>query len=75
MTEEIIVALITGGITLIGVLASNNKHDAVIDTKIENLTDEVRKHNNFAERIPTIEARVDYAEQRLDNIEKTLSRN
>lgn len=75
MTEEIIVALITGGITLIGVLASNNKHDAVIDTKLESLTNEVRKHNNFAERIPTIETRVDYAEQRLDNIEKTLSRD
>ena len=74
MTEEIIVALITGGVTLIGVLASNNKHDAVIDAKLENLTDEVRKHNNFAERIPVIESRVGFQEQRLENLEQSLNK-
>ena len=55
MSETIIVSLITGGITLIGVLMSNNKHQAVIDTKIEELTREVREHNNFAKRMPVVE--------------------
>lgn len=55
MSENIIVSLITGGITLIGVLMSNNKHQAVIDTKIEELTREVREHNNFAKRMPVVE--------------------
>lgn len=72
MTEEIIVACITGGLTLIGVLASNNKHDAVIDTKIENLTTEVRKHNNFAEEIPVMKNRINYAESRIDKVEESL---
>ena len=72
MTEEIIVALITGGVTLLGVLASNNKHDAVIDTKLENLTEEVRKHNNFAVKIPVMENRISNAESRLDKIEDSL---
>lgn len=52
---SIVTALITGALTLIGVLASNNAHDAVRDEKIEELTREVRKHNEFAERIPVIE--------------------
>lgn len=72
MTEEIIIALITGGVTLIGVLASNSRHDAVIDTKLEALTDEVKKHNNFAERIPAIERDVDNIDRRVGIIESKL---
>lgn len=52
---SIVTALITGAFTLIGVILSNNAHDAVRDEKIEELTREVRKHNDFAERIPVIE--------------------
>lgn len=63
---NIITAFITGGLALIGVIFSNmsNHHSienqlkisqAVTDTKIDNLTDEVKKHNNFAEKIPVIE--------------------
>lgn len=48
-------AVIVGILTLIGVLASNNAHDAVIDEKIDELTREVRAHNDFAKRIPVIE--------------------
>ena len=55
MTEGIIIAIITGAITLIGVIISNNAHDAVTDEKIEELTREVREHNDFAKRIPVIE--------------------
>lgn len=72
MTEEIIVALVTGAVTLIGVLASNNKHDAVIDIKIDDLTKEVKKHNNFAERVPLIEQRLEYHEQRINDIEDAI---
>lgn len=48
-------AVLVGILTLIGVLVSNNAHDAVMEEKIAELTREVRKHNNFAERIPVIE--------------------
>lgn len=55
ITEGIIIAVITGTITLIGVVISNNAHDAVTDEKIQELTREVREHNDFAKRIPVIE--------------------
>jgi hypothetical protein len=69
MTEEIIVALITGGLTLLGVLASNNKHDAVTDTKIDALTREVREHNNFARRVPIIEEQMTEVNRRITDLE------
>lgn len=53
--ESIIVALIGGGVTLIGVLIANGKTQAVTDTKLEELTREVREHNNFARRVPVME--------------------
>ena len=70
MTEGIIVALITGGITLLGVILSNRAHDAVIDEKITELTREVRKHNNFAEKIPVIENDIKTIYKRIDDIKK-----
>lgn len=72
MTESIIIAIITGAVTLIGVLMSNNKHDAVIDTKIETLTEEVKKHNNFAEKIPAMGAKIDSLDHRVEIIEKKM---
>ena len=74
MTAEIIVALITGAVTLVGVLISNSRHDAVIDTKLDNLTDEVRKHNNFAQRIPVIEEQIKVANHRIDDLEKIANK-
>lgn len=76
MSEAILVALITGLVTLIGnILAiisssrktANNleKAQAVTDTKIDELTREVREHNNFASRIPVIEARIDNLEKKV----------
>lgn len=53
--ENILVALISGGITLIGVLISNGKKQAVTEAKIEELTREVREHNEFARRMPVVE--------------------
>ena len=76
--EYIVTALITGGLSLIGVIISNmsaNKKiesqliqsQAVTDVKLENLTDEVRKHNSFADRITTLEVKVDALERELVN--------
>ena len=72
--ENIVIALITGGLALVGViitnLASNSKIEqqivtaqAVTDTKIEQLTDEVRKHNTFGDRITKLEVKVDALER------------
>ena len=52
---QLIIGCLTAGGTIIGVIASNDKHDAVVDVKLDNLTDEVKKHNNFAQRIPVLE--------------------
>lgn len=67
--SEIIVALITGGITLVGVLVSNGKAQAVTDTKLEELTREVREHNNFARRVPVLEEQMKVANHRIQDLE------
>ena len=67
---EIIVAAISGGITLVGVLIANNKNQAVTETKIEELTREVREHNNFAKRMPVIEEQIKNIDRRVNNLEK-----
>ena len=69
MPTEIIVALITGGVTLAGVLASNSRAHAVVDEKIAELTREVRKHNNFAERMPVVEEQIKVITHRLEDLE------
>ena len=61
--ETILAAVITGGVTLIGVLIANGKTQAVTETKLEELTREVRMHNNFAQRVPVIEEQLKVANQ------------
>ena len=68
--NEIIVALITGGITLLGVLISNGKAQAVTDAKLEELTREVREHNNFARRVPVLEEQMKVANHRIQDLEE-----
>ena len=68
--ENIIVALITGGITLIGVLIANSKSQAVTDTKLVELTREVREHNNFARRMPVVEEQIKVINHRIEDLEK-----
>ena len=68
--ENIIVALITGGVTLAGVLLSNQKAQAVTETKIEELTREVREHNNFARRVPVLEEQMKVANHRIEDLEQ-----
>lgn len=100
MSEAVIVALIAGGLSLVGtiitVLVSNRqtskdlsnkleqdsklsdakldakleKHQAVTETKLEELTREVRKHNNFAERVPVLEEQIRVANHRIADLEK-----
>ncbi len=67
--NEIIVALITGGVTLAGVLLSNQKAQAVTETKIEELTREVREHNNFARRVPVVEEQIKVINHRIEDLE------
>ena len=70
MTESIIVALVSGGLTLIGVLVANSKTQAVTETKLDELTREVREHNGFARRMPVVENQIENIQDRLDNLER-----
>lgn len=67
--NEIIVALITGGVTLVGVLISNQKAQAVTETRLDELTREVREHNNFARRVPVLEEQMKVANHRIQDLE------
>ena len=67
--DAIIAALVSGIVTLTGVLIANSKSQAVTDIKIEELTREVRKHNSFAEKIPVIEEQIKVANHRIDDLE------
>lgn len=68
--ESIAAALITGAITLIGVLIANSKSQAVTETKLEELTREVRAHNNFAQRIPVLEEKMKVTDHRIADLEE-----
>ena len=81
MSEAIVVALITGGLSLIGVVitcsATAKKQEkaqavaqAVMDTKIDELTREVREHNNFACEIPVLKEQIKVINHRIADLEK-----
>lgn len=81
MSEAIIVAIITGGLSLIGAIVSNNrtaqsmdakldKQQAVTETKLEELTREVQAHNNFAQRVPVLEEQIKVVNHRIADLEK-----
>ena len=67
--ESIITAIISGGLTLLGVLIANNKNQAVTDTKLDELTREVREHNNFARRMPVVEEQIKVINHRIEDLE------
>ncbi len=76
--ESILSALIAGAVTLIGVLIANSRSQAVTGTKLEELTREVREHNNFARRVPILEEQMKVANHRiadLENHERMKERN
>ena len=81
MSEAIVVALITGGLSLAGVvvtnLAASRKNEAAIrtaqavtDTKLEELTREVREHNGFARRLPVVEEQIRALDRRMNKLEE-----
>ena len=70
MVESVVVAIITGVLTLIGVLISNSKSQAVMETKVIELTREVREHNNFARRVPVVEEQIRVMDRRMAALEK-----
>lgn len=64
-----IISLLSPVLTIIGVVSSNIKSNAKMEAKIEMLTEEVKKHNGFAERIPSLETRVDLLTDRVFRLE------
>jgi len=81
MTEAIAVALITGGLSLAGVVATclvtarksetaMKISQAVTDTKIQELTREVRLHNGFAQRLPVVEEQIKVINHRIADLER-----
>ena len=85
MNESIIVALVTAGAAILSNVVLSNKnsreidhkletHQAVTDTKLEELTREVREHNNFARRMPVLEEKISVANHRIDDLENEHKR-
>lgn len=81
MIGSIITAIITGGLALLGVVLSNNAAadktqakistaQAVTDTKLDELTREVREHNHFAKRMPVVEEQIKVINHRIEDLEK-----
>lgn len=81
MDTAIVVSIITGAVTLIGtiitVVAGNlatkqqiQIQQAVMETKLSNLTEEVKKHNGFAERLPVVEEQIKVINHRIDDLER-----
>lgn len=67
--EAVIVALVSGAVTLAGVLIANSKNQAVTETKLDELTREVREHNNFARRVPVVEEQIKVINRRIEDLE------
>lgn len=81
--DGIIASIITGGLALVGVIVSNissnrkieaelSKAQAVTDTKLEELTREVREHNSFAQKIPVLEEKLKNVDRRLEAVERRV---
>lgn len=80
MSDAILVAIITGGLSLLGIIYSSSKstskvdakldkQQAVIETKMDELTREVREHNNFAKRVPVVEEQIKVINHRIEDLE------
>ena len=63
-------SVIVAVLTLIGVLSRNSRAQAVTDTKLEELTREVREHNGFARRMPVVEEQIRVINHRIADLEK-----
>ena len=69
MWESVLAALVTGVLTLVGVLLSNSRAQAVTETRLEELTREVREHNGFARRMPVVEEQIKVMNHRISDLE------
>lgn len=69
MFENIVTALISSGLTLVGVIISNSRTQAITETRLDELTREVREHNNFARRVPVIEEQIKVVNHRVADLE------
>ena len=67
--RAILAAIISGSITLLGVLIANSRTQAVTETKLEELTREVREHNQFAKRMPVMEEQIKVINHRIADLE------
>ena len=65
-----VLCVVTGLLTLMGVLISNSRSQAVTETRLEELTREVREHNNFARRVPVVEEQIRVMDRRMTALEK-----
>lgn len=85
MSDGVIVAIISGVLTLVGtiitVLVGNSKtneniriNQAVTDTKLDALTNEVKQHNNFAQRMPVVEEQIKVINHRIEDLEHAQSK-
>ena len=70
--NEVIAAVITGIITLTGVLIANSKSQAVTDAKLDELTREVREHNTLISRVPVLEEQLKVANHRIEDLEREV---
>ena len=84
MSDTIATALITGGLSLVGVVLSNlftfrqteaklERNQAVTETRLDTLTQEVRRHNNFAARMPVVEEQIKVINHRISDLERVQS--
>lgn len=70
MSDSVITAAITSIVTLLGVLAANSRQAAVTEMRLDELTREVREHNNFAQRMPVVEEQIKVINHRIGDLEQ-----
>ena len=68
--EAIVAAVISGAVTLLASLIANSRSRAITDTKLEELTREVREHNSFARRMPVVEEQIKFIDHRIADLEE-----
>ena len=70
MNDAVLVAIIVGIVTVLGVILSNTKSDAVQNNELRTLREEISLHNNFARRLPMVEAQLAEMEKRIEILEQ-----
>ena len=68
--ETVLAAIISGAITLLGGMVANGRSQAITETKLDELTREVREHNGFAKRMPVVEEQIKVINHRLSDLER-----